>query len=1019
MFQGNEDSKDSFVPTADEDLITGNDDVTSSHDKFDISYVVACDTLLPIEHNPDFINLGARLELGEDSDSDLTYDSNDDDMYGPAGPNSYFLDNEDGEMGAPFSFPGFQSPVLPDNARNIPPSPLQPADESLLALVIENNLPQDMYNKILDWALFAEITSYQIPDAPVFRTALRHMHAKYASVCGGPPKSEVVTVPGYQPMHVYRFDFLQQAKRLFLDDDLMKDSLWHYNPKVTAGGERLYSEMNTGDFWKLGADYVAQLAGGANSDNSLDHLFCPVILFVDATLADRIGRLKVEPVLCSVGNICGEKRRLASSWFILGFIPPYPKSSIEVAFDRTKVDSKHGQITYYHECLKSILQDLLSVDKNEHGHEMFVAGKGFIRAHFKLSLVIGDTEGHDKICTHYLSYSSNIQRVSRDCNLPQSQADDVNANCQFVIMEEIKTIVMEQIDVLNARPRRNIGAARAKLQEISQYPVLSAFFDFDYCGDPHGIFGSCPFERLHAWLSGIMRDGMRYLFLMCDLPQDFMDWCQDEDRMESNRPHISITDADYHINKAKFEAIFRFLTMCSRRQSDHSVPRTPFKNGVTDLTRLNGQEYPGLVMLTLVALKGLLHERVDESWHEDIVSVLWMMLSLNEQMSSPCISSSELEVLENRINIFLHKYKLVFGHVALANSKVGLKKVKFHAPKHFVFYNKRYGSSENSFGGTLESALKSTVKQPTERTSRRHDHLCKELAARQHDRFCIAQSRIENSSLYDNLESRTSPDSKRQHLECDDNHSMATTLPSGWRMHKSVFSLSRSGEQWSTHHGKNTFLNRIVYPNFVSSTPGEVFGNGESLWVVRAVEHADELGYTRIKVCCGASIPTERVERSGQPLTNDLFRCHPSFHSYPFLRWSWHDWAMIRWSNNADELVHTVAARLLMFAKLSGHNDPATRPRVVAVVQSLSQLNPQPDSLLTFALGYIIDRNPVLVDVEAIASTAFVLPCVQNPHDQFPVDIDEANYFLVMPPRVDWKNIGWDFSNIRLLLVLR
>jgi hypothetical protein len=35
-------------------------------------------------------------------------------------------------------------------------------------------------------------------------------------------------------------------------------------------------------------------------------------------------------------------------------------------------------------------------------------------------------------------------------------------------MEEIKTIMMEQIDVLNARPRRNIGAARAKLQEILQ-----------------------------------------------------------------------------------------------------------------------------------------------------------------------------------------------------------------------------------------------------------------------------------------------------------------------------------------------------------------------------------------------------------------------------------------------------------------------------------------------------------------------------------------------------------------------
>jgi hypothetical protein len=79
-------------------------------------------------------------------------------------------------------------------------------------------------------------------------------------------------------------------------------------------------------------------------------------------------------------------------------------------------------------------------------------------------------------------------------------------------MDDIKTIVKEQMDVLNAIPKRNIGVAREKLQAISQVPVMSAFFDFDYCGDPHGIFGSCPFERLHAWLSGTMKDGMQYLF---------------------------------------------------------------------------------------------------------------------------------------------------------------------------------------------------------------------------------------------------------------------------------------------------------------------------------------------------------------------------------------------------------------------------------------------------------------------------------------------------------------------------
>ena len=69
-----------------------------------------------------------------------------------------------------------------------------------------------------------------------------------------------------------------------------------------------------------------------------------------------------------------------------------------------------------------------------------------------------------------------------------------------------------------------------------------------------------------------MKDGMQYLFLLCDLLQDFIDWCCDEDRTHSSKPQLTITDYNYQINKAKFEAIFRFLTMCSRRQSDRSVP---------------------------------------------------------------------------------------------------------------------------------------------------------------------------------------------------------------------------------------------------------------------------------------------------------------------------------------------------------------------------------------------------------------------------------------------------------------
>jgi hypothetical protein len=115
---------------------------------------------------------------------------------------------------------------------------------------------------------------------------------------------------------------------------------------------------------------------------------------------------------------------------------------------------------------------------------------------------------------------------------------------------------------------------------------------------------------------------------------------------------------------------------------------------------------------------------------------------------------------------------------------------------------------------------------------------------------------------------------------------------------------------------------------------------------------------------------------------------------------------MIKWSDGGDvtDSEYTVAAQLLLFAKLSQHtDDSSTRPpRVIAVIQSLSQGAPQPDSLLKFALGNKI------VDIDTIASTAFVLPCVENTTDDFLVDVEKATYFLVMPPRGNWKNIGWD-----------
>jgi len=43
-----------------------------------------------------------------------------------------------------------------------------------------------------------------------------------------------------------------------------------------------------------------------------------------------------------------------------------------------------------------------------------------------------------------------------------------------------------------------------------------------------------------------------------------------------------------------------------------------------------------------------------------------------------------------------------------------------------------------------------------------------------------------------------------------------------------------------------------------------------------------------------------------------------------------------------------------------------------------------------------------------ILETAYVLPTVSTADAEFPENSDKANYFVVVPPRLEWAKIGMD-----------
>ena len=109
---------------------------------------------------------------------------------------------------------------------------------------------------------------------------------------------------------------------------------------------------------------------------------CPIIGFDDSTLCDIIGRLMVQPFLATVGNLSNESHHLVDSLFILGMVPPYPKSSKEREKDCNSKLQQESYMWFYHNCLDLILTELKQLSSRKEGVPVEIPGEGIINLHF-------------------------------------------------------------------------------------------------------------------------------------------------------------------------------------------------------------------------------------------------------------------------------------------------------------------------------------------------------------------------------------------------------------------------------------------------------------------------------------------------------------------------------------------------------------------------------------------------------------------------------------------------------------
>ncbi|KAI2495148.1 hypothetical protein MHU86_19379 [Fragilaria crotonensis] len=104
--------------------------------------------------------------------------------------------------------------------------------------------------------------------------------------------------------------------------------------------------------------------------------------------------------------------------------------------------------------------------------------------HPYVPFIIGDTEGHDRLCGHYTARFSQIQQLCRICECPTYLSGYSKSNFRHRVPKKIDALVSKGHTV--------------ELQLLSQNYLKNGFAEVRFgLHNQRGIFGACPGEMLH------------------------------------------------------------------------------------------------------------------------------------------------------------------------------------------------------------------------------------------------------------------------------------------------------------------------------------------------------------------------------------------------------------------------------------------------------------------------------------------------------------------------------------------
>ena len=881
------------------------------------------------------------------------------------------------------------------------PPPVRNAQDvltlDLIQILRKAGAKLETYSQVLTWAAKAQRHQFNFSAPIPTRKLFLSSFAEQLGISKMYPKSISTHLPHANfSVPITVFDATAAIHSLLTDVYLMRDdNFLFYNPDDPFSAPPLSNDI-CGDL--IHSDWYCKTYHQM-CNKSANSMLVPILLYIDKTQTDKLSRLSVEPVNLSLGLFKRSIRNQSSAWRPIGYIPDL--SNVPHKHGSTRDQSVH-KAQDLHVLFDAVLSPLFEFIKLVHPFGFMYRGKLLqARLHFKICFIIGDTEGHDRMCGHFTARTHNVKQLCRRCLCPNTHTDDPDYK-----------IVMRKWNFLHSIYLNNVNfplKTRCEaLSPYSQQPILNSFYgqDFGCLTSDYGIHAATPSEMLHQMLLGTFKMVTENFF-----------------RVQGVEKTNTILFDSYCVSYGKLV----------RRQSDRDVPRTSFTDGLMRRTaNLTAKEYSGVLLLVLIGLimppsHGVIYPpgRVSPQQQNEFISLVHLIETLlcwEQWLRQDSIPKSVVQRSVKTHRQLMHLIKLASPR---SDCGMELKLIKFHQILHVPLDIIMFGVASNYDSGPSESNHIKMVKLPASNTQRQHNSFSDQTALR------YVETLVLESASYAFISAPKACTTSSTNTTSSNTTTTSVSVVAASNNNNAPINATTSYNSVCT--GMKFFITKASATQSVvvkCITKNSKNKAAPPPLPERWVKFVDKFCLSHVAPSADGSATVSCYTEHKR--LGIIFRGCQSYRSQP-----WHDWAMVQWGNHSFSPI-----RICFFVDLGHLNAGCSfqcngievnSPGVYAVGEQLDYYLNQPEKLLQckpilFDVAPMCldatDGHPLLclVNVESFSDPVVVLPMHLPSFDNStppltrqvgskkksprpPPPAAYLNHYLVFKRRTEWAEL--------------